>query len=45
MTGKNETAWKQLDDKYGIAQVVESDKVFTLDVEQIREFREPRLLT
>ncbi len=45
MTGKNQTAWKQLDDKYGITQVVESDKVFTLDVEQIREFREPRLLT
>ena len=45
MTGKNETAWKQLDDKYEIAQVVESDKFFTLDVEQIREFREPRLLT
>jgi hypothetical protein len=45
VTGKNQSAWEKLDDKYGIAQVIESDKVFNLDVEQIREFREPRLLT
>lgn len=43
--GVNDTAWEKLFDKYNIAENVEKNGQFTISADQIREFREPRLMT
>ena len=43
--GVNDVAWTQLEAKYDILQVVAADGCIELTANQIREFREPRLLT
>ncbi|MBQ7559362.1 MAG: hypothetical protein IJT20_03845 [Synergistaceae bacterium] len=37
-------AWEKLFDKYNILQKIENDGVFNISAEQIKEFREPRLM-
>ena len=37
-------AWKALFDKYKIAEAVAQEGVFRIRADQIREFREPRLM-
>ena len=41
----NEKAWEHLFDKYNILQQVETDGCFIISADQIKEFREPRLMT
>lgn len=43
--GKNDEAWRSLFDKYNILDAVERDGQFRISANQIREFREPRLMT
>ncbi|MDY6399450.1 MAG: hypothetical protein SPL10_07520 [Synergistales bacterium] len=40
----NDLAWEKLFDKYNILQKIENDGVFNISAEQIKEFREPRLM-
>ncbi len=42
---KNETAWKQLFEKYAILEKIEKHAVFEIASRQINEFREARLMT
>lgn len=42
---KNEAAWIRLFDKYDIFSKVEKNGVFEITASQIKEFREPRLMT
>lgn len=41
---KNDSAWKQLFDKYEILQHIKQEGQFQISAEQIKEFREPRLM-
>ena len=43
--GLNDTAWKNLFDKYHILSEIERDGQFIISANQIKEFREPRLMT
>ena len=43
-SGKTESAWNALFDKYDIANRVVRDGSFSISAEQIKEFREPRLM-
>lgn len=47
MSRKNQTdeAWEKLFEKYDILNSVEKDGIFKISAEQIKEFREPRLMT
>lgn len=42
--GKTEQAWNELFGKYGITDCVRRDGSFRISAEQIKEFREPRLM-
>lgn len=42
--GLNDVAWEQLFAKYDIARIIEADGRFRITADQIREFREPRLM-
>ncbi|MBQ1282778.1 MAG: hypothetical protein IIY20_03175 [Bifidobacteriaceae bacterium] len=41
----NDAAWEKLFDKYDILKRIENDGFFNISASQIREFREPRLMT
>lgn len=41
----NDIAWRQLNKKYKIVDVVDNQGYFRIDASQIKEFREPRLMT
>lgn len=41
----NDLAWKKLFDKYKIVDNIDKDGYFKISADQIREFREPRLMT
>ncbi|MFR3178952.1 MULTISPECIES: type II restriction enzyme [Eubacteriales] len=43
--GLNDTAWEILFDKYHILDEISKYGIFTISANQIREFREPRLMT
>lgn len=43
--GLNDAAWQKLFDKYNIPDAVERDGHFMISAGQIKEFREPRLMT
>ena len=43
--GLNDRAWEQLFDKYHILDEISNNGSFTISAEQIKEFREPRLMT
>ncbi len=43
--GLNATAWEKLFDKYKILELVNKKGVFRIDADQIKEYREPRLMT
>lgn len=43
--GLNDTAWENLFDKYHILTEIEQNGQFTISANQIKEFREPRLMT
>lgn len=43
-TGKTESAWEALFEKHDIASRVRQEGVFRISAEQIKEFREPRLM-
>lgn len=43
--GLNDTAWQYLFDKYHILEIVEQYGQFFISANQIKEFREPRLMT
>lgn len=43
--GKNDIAWQQIFEKYKILDFIQKDGYFTITAEQIKEFREPRLMT
>lgn len=43
--GLNDTAWKNLFDKYNILDAVHNQGEFVISANQIKEFREPRLMT
>lgn len=43
--GLNDTAWESLFDKYHILAEIERNGQFTISANQIKEFREPRLMT
>ncbi len=43
--GKNDIAWEQIFDKYKILDSINQEGYFTITAEQIKEFREPRLMT
>ena len=45
MTSKNEKAWRQLFGKYNILKTVNQDGYFEISANQIKEYREPRLMT
>lgn len=45
MTSKNEKAWRQLFEKYNILKTVNQHGYFEISANQIKEFREPRLMT
>ena len=40
----NDVAWEQLFNKYDILRCIEKDGVFNISAQQIREYREPRLM-
>lgn len=42
---KNDEAWEKLFDKYNILQCIDNVGTFKISADQIREFREPRLMT
>ncbi len=41
----NDKAWEQLFDKYDVLNQIEKDGDFQISAEQIKIFREPRLMT
>lgn len=43
--GLNDTAWENLFDKYHILNEIQRNGQFTISANQIKEFREPRLMT
>ena len=43
--GLNDTAWESLFDKYHILAEIEQNGQFIISANQIKEFREPRLMT
>lgn len=43
--GLNDTAWERLFDKYHILDKIEHQGQFAISAAQIKEFREPRLMT
>ena len=43
--GLNDKAWEQLFDKYNILNNISNNGKFVISAEQIKEFREPRLMT
>ncbi len=43
-TGLNNNAWRMLFEKYDILHHIDTDGSFRISAEQIREFREPRLM-
>ncbi len=43
--GLNDTAWESLFDKYNILDAVQNQGEFIISANQIKEFREPRLMT
>ena len=43
--GQNDTAWEELFDKYNILFNIEKDGKYLISANQIKEFREPRLMT
>lgn len=43
--GLNDTAWESLFDKYNIIEEINKNGQFTISANQIKEFREPRLMT
>ena len=43
--GLNDRAWEQLFDRYHILDEISNNGVFTISADQIREYREPRLMT
>ena len=43
--GLNDTAWKSLFDKYNILNAIRNQGEFVISSNQIKEFREPRLMT
>lgn len=43
--GLNETAWQNLFDKYHILSEIQKNGQFVISANQIKEFREPRLMT
>jgi len=43
--GLNDSAWEKLFDKYHILKSIEKDGEFIISANQIKEFREPRLMT
>ena len=43
--GLNDTAWEKLFDKYHILTEIDQNGQFVISANQIREFREPRLMT
>ena len=43
--GLNDTAWESLFDKYNILEEIDKNGQFTISANQIKEFREPRLMT
>lgn len=43
--GLNSRAWEQLFDKYHILDEISRNGIFVISAEQIKEFREPRLMT
>ena len=43
--GLNDTAWENLFDKYHILSEIERNGQFIISANQIKEFREPRLMT
>lgn len=43
--GKNDLCWNQLFEKYHILESIEQDGLFKISANQIKEFREPRLMT
>ena len=43
--GKNDKAWERLFEKYGILKKIESEGKCIISADQIKEFREPRLMT
>ncbi|MBU7455858.1 type II restriction enzyme [Leuconostoc fallax] len=42
---KTDAAWANLFDKYKIVDEIDQNKIFTITAEQIKEIREPRLMT
>lgn len=42
---KNDNAWKQLFEKYHILEEIDKNGSFEITAQQIRDFREPRLMT
>lgn len=42
---KNDKAWEKLFDKYKILESIESQGIYEITASQIKEFREPRLMT
>lgn len=44
LKGKNDLAWEALFEKYDILATIERDGAFQISADQIREFREPRLM-
>ena len=43
--GKNDEAWNRLFDELGILKCIEANGVFLISANQIKEYREPRLMT
>ncbi len=43
--GLNDTAWQALFDKYDILDEIQRSGQFVISANQIKEFREPRLMT
>lgn len=41
---KNNSAWKKIFDKYNIMPQIEKNGIFEISADQIKEFREPRLM-
>ncbi len=42
---KNDKAWEKLFDKYNILDTVNNEGIYEITASQIKEFREPRLMT
>ena len=45
MATKLDGAWQKLFDKHNIHEAIERDGYYIITADQIREFREPRLMT